>query len=294
MTLAKLITLIINLSLALLVFGIGLAAVPGSIRSLATRPGLLARSLLAMNVIMPVLAVLLALVGGLEPALLAAFITLAVSPVPPFLPGRMLKAGGTPTFAVGLTAITALLAIGIVPLSVALLRPILGPGAHLAPPLVSNVVLTSVLLPLLAGMLLHRLRPRLASRLARPVLRTATIVLAVASLPLLVKVGPAMWHLVGDFTLVAIVAFVLVGLAVGHALGGPAAADRTVLALSTSTRHPGVALAITHAAFPDRPRITAAILLYVIVGAIAATPYARSRKHAHAAARRDRPTSSDG
>lgn len=284
MTLARLIPLAINASLALMVFGIGLAAVPRSVRSLLARPGLLVRSLIAMNVCMPALALMLGLVAHLEPAVVAALVALAVSPIPPFLPGRILKVGGTPTYVVGLTAVTALLAIAFVPLSIALVGHLTGRDLQLGVRQVTRVVLSSVLVPLLTGMAVHRLRPHAARRLARLALVSATIVLVIASVPLLVKTGPAMLRLVGDFTLVAIVVLVAVGLALGHLLGGPDGDDRTVLALSTATRHPGVALAATHVALPDRPAIAAAILLYLIVGAIASTPYARWRKRAHAAA----------
>jgi hypothetical protein len=43
----------------------------------------------------------------------------------------------------------------------------------------------------------------------------------------------------------------LVGTAVGHFLGGPDSWDRTVLGLSTSARHPAVAIAITSSAIEE-------------------------------------------
>ena len=68
-------------------------------------------------------------------------------------------------------------------------------------------------------------------------------------------------------------------------LGGPAPEDRTVLGLSTASRHPGVAIAVvsTVAAPENRPIIIAAVLLCVIVGAIATAPYVKWRKRARQA-----------
>ena len=98
------------------------------------------------------------------------------------------------------------------------------------------------------------------------------MLLVIAAVPVLISEWPAIASLIGNFTLVAIIVFVLVGLAIGHLLGGPDPEDRTVLALSTATRHPAVALAILHNA-PDQKTVMAAVLLVVIVGFIASVPY---------------------
>ena len=80
--------------------------------------------------------------------------------------------------------------------------------------------------------------------------------------------GPAAISLVGNGTLLAIAIFVTVGLIAGALLGGPNASDRTVLALSTASRHPGIALAIARANFPNEKLVLPAILLYLIVNAL--------------------------
>ena len=75
-----------------------------------------------------------------------------------------------------------------------------------------------------------------------------------------------MLSLIGNGSLLALAAFVAVGLAAGHLLGGPNAADRLVLALSTATRHPVIALTVAKANFPDEPLLGATVLLYLLVG----------------------------
>jgi bile acid:Na+ symporter, BASS family len=69
------------------------------------------------------------------------------------------------------------------------------------------------------------------------------------------------------------VVFALVGLAAGHVLGGPDTPPRSVLALSTATRHPGIAIAIAAVNFPDQRLAPAAMLLYLLVSALVAKPY---------------------
>ena len=67
--------------------------------------------------------------------------------------------------------------------------------------------------------------------------------------------------------------FAGVGLAAGHLLGGPDPENRTVLALSTAPRHPGVAIALAAATFPDQKLAPAAVLRYLLVSAVATKFY---------------------
>ena len=71
------------------------------------------------------------------------------------------------------------------------------------------------------------------------------------------------------------VVFCLIGLGVGHLLGGPAPGDRATLALSTAARHPGVAMAIARANFPDQTLVFPAVLLYILLNTIVSLPYTR-------------------
>jgi BASS family bile acid:Na+ symporter len=69
-----------------------------------------------------------------------------------------------------------------------------------------------------------------------------------------------------------------VGLATGQLLGGPEQNDRTVLAIFTASRHPGVALAIGIANAPGEKRVLATVLLYFIMNLIIAIPYMAWRR----------------
>ncbi len=145
---------------------------------------------------------------------------------------------------------------------------------------IAELVLATVLAPLAAGMLAGRLAPGLASRFARPVALIASIALAAGFLAVLLTARPAIVALAGSGALLAIAAFVLIGLAVGHVFGGPDPHDRTVLALAAATRHPGVALAIGSANFPGQKDVLPVLLLYLVAGAVLAIPYVMWRKRA--------------
>jgi BASS family bile acid:Na+ symporter len=284
LTLAQVIPLAIQVSIGLIVFGIALRARFGDLAYLLERPGLLARSLLAVFVVMPVLAVVLAVGFDLNPVVEVALIALALAPVPPILPKKELTAGGEPSYAIGLLVIAALVAIVFVPPAVALLGRIFGRPVHQDAGVVAKIVALSIIVPLLAGLMVGRLAPSFAGKAARPLSIIATVLLVVAALPILISEWPSVMALVGNFSIVAIALFSLVGLGVGHALGGPHPDDRTVLALSTTMRHPGIALAIT-AEMPDKKALLAAVLLVVIVGTVVSGAYVKWRQHVREAGR---------
>ena len=86
MDLAAIIPVAIRTSIFLIVFALGLGARLEDALYLFRRPAQLARSLLAMNVIMPVVAAALAAAFNLYPAVKIALLALAVSPLPPHTP----------------------------------------------------------------------------------------------------------------------------------------------------------------------------------------------------------------
>jgi BASS family bile acid:Na+ symporter len=92
-------------------------------------------------------------------------------------------------------------------------------------------------------------------------------------LALLAASIPAVLALVGNGTVVAAAAFVAAGLAVGHLAGGSRRDQQIVLALSTASRHPGIALALAKVNFPDEPQLGATILLFLLVGGLVGAPY---------------------
>jgi BASS family bile acid:Na+ symporter len=274
----QLIGLAIQVSMAAIVFCVGLNTRRGDIVSLLGKPGLLFRSLLAMNVIMPIVAALLAIAFGLDRPVEVALIALAVSPVPPILPAKEIKAGASSSYAVALLAISALVAIVLVPGSIELLGWIFGRTVHVPIPTVVKAVAVSVLAPLLAGVVVRYFGPVLAARIVRPLTRVANILLVAAAAPVLFVAWPALVAEIGSFRLIAVVLLVLTGLAVGHLLGGPDPDDRTALALSTSSRHPGVAIAVANTLVPDDKTVVVAVLFAFLASVIATAPYVKWRK----------------
>lgn len=284
MDMSQLIRFGIVASMMLLVFALGVRSTEHLVGYLLRRPALLVRSLLAMNVILPLITVVLALSFRLHTAVRIALVALAISPVPPFLPAKQLKLSSSAGYVYGLFVTAAVLAVVLVPLTMALISALMSNGKpYVSARRVMFIVSMSVLLPLVAGMLVRRLLPSAAGRISSVANLTGSVLLAIAFLPVLVVQWPSMRALIGDGTLLAIVVFTLLGLLVGHLLGGPDAEHRTVLALATASRHPAVALSVASASFPDEKLVPAAVLLALIVGLIATAPYSAWRKSVHAA-----------
>ena len=98
------------------------------------------------------------------------------------------------------------------------------------------------------------------------------VVLASGALILVGSQFPALWALVGQGAMLGILGFAAVGLLAGHLLAGPDVEHQDVLAVSSACRHPGIALAIAAASFPDG-QFGPPIILYLLVNAILMLPY---------------------
>ena len=289
MGLKELIPLAIKLSMDLIVMALGLRATAADLVSLARRPGFLLRSILAMNVLLPAFAVWLAMSFGLDRAVQVALVALALSPVPPILPTKQTKAGGSSSTAVGLLVAAAVLSIVVVPIGIRTLDAILGGVARVPPERVVPVVLASVLVPLAIGVAVRAVAPAFAARIAKPAALSGMVVLVAAFLPVLVADWKKLVGAVGTGMVGALAAFTVVGVAVGHLLGGPDPDDRTDLALACGTRHPGVALAIAGAADTGATGVFPVVIWHVFLSGLVAIPYVRWQRSRHAAREGDAP-----
>ena len=274
MTLESLIMLTVKGSIILNVIVIGLSATLDDALFLFRRPAKLAKAFLAMNVVMPVFAVLLVLMFDLHQAVKIALLTLSLSPVPPVFPNQASKAGGREGYTIGLLVAMALIAMVYVPVTLAGLGRVLSVDLGSVARAIGLLLFQTVLAPLAVGIALRALGPAFVDRILSPLSKVALLLLAAGVLPILFAAFPAIKALIGNGTLLALVAFVAVGHVAGHWLGGPNADDRAVLAIATALRHPGVALALAAANVPEQKLTMAAVLLFMLVNVAVNLPYA--------------------
>src|SRR5688500_4946324 len=101
-----------------------------------------------MNAIMVALAVLLARSCDFRPVVKVALVTLAVSPIPPVVPERALKAGAKENYTIGLLTASALTSIVLIPLSMEGLERVFGLPLQSSAFSIALLAVEMVLLPL--------------------------------------------------------------------------------------------------------------------------------------------------
>ena len=272
MEIRALLPLILQVSLILIVAAAGLQARWRDLECALRRPGLFLRAVVAVNVVVPLVAVVMAMLLPIDPAIKAGIVIMAVSPLAPFVPGKMLKAGAEASVAIGLFFALILLAVLIVPATFALLSELFPADARLSVGTIFRFVLVSILLPLAGGLLVAKLAPSIAPRLARLASLVGMLLLLPLVVGILYRTGGPMLAVIGDGTLAVIVVTVTAGLAAGHLLGGPEPANRMALAAAAATRHPGIAILVAHSNFDD-PRVVATVALFLFTSILVSAVY---------------------
>jgi BASS family bile acid:Na+ symporter len=284
MSLRELVLLGVRFSIVCTVFGFGLNASPADLLYLVRRPGLLLRSILAVFVLMPLAAILLLQMVRVPAAVGIVLIALSISPVPPLLPRKQIKAGGDSSYGLGLMVALSVLALAAAPMALQLAAVVFGRELGIPARAIAPFVLEMALAPLAAGMVVRAWLPQVAGSIEKPVRLAATVLLALSALLMIAATAPALLALAGNNTILAMAIFTILGLVIGHVLGRPEPDHSIVLALSTACRHPAAALTIATANCPDEP-FGAIVVLYLVVSAIVGIPYLawmRRRLAAHA------------
>lgn len=268
----QILPLLLTLSLAGLVMTVGLKAGHGDLLYVLRRPGLLIKAILAVEIIPPLAAAAMVWLLPLEPVVKAGIMLMAISPVPPLVPGKQLKIGARKEYAYGVYVAMALLTIVAVPLVFDLAARLFGHDRTLPFRTIAATVATGVLVPLGLGMIIRRLAPDFAERIVPWVFRLSMLLVLLVFVPMLAAIWPAIRSLIGDGAVAAMAGLTLVTLIGGHLLGGPADYDRATLAVASSVRHPGIAMLIANTTFNDK-RVTAAVLLFMLVSLVVGALY---------------------
>jgi len=269
----QLLPILLTVSLGLLVVAAGMASSRGDFVYVLRQPGLLAKAVLAI-VVFPLLAAMLILgIFPISPPARAGILLMAISPVPPLMPGKALKFGGEAEYVYGLQAAFALLAIVTVPLLGSFIARFYGVDAEFPISVVVSNIFMGLIVPLAIGLALGRWLFRDASpKVPQKISMIANLLVLIAFLPILIVAWPQIRALIGDGSVVAMALVVVLALAGGHFLGGRSLADRSTLGFAAAIRHPGIALALAGANHSDKS-ISAAVLLFMLVGIIVLIPY---------------------
>src|SRR5262245_50784760 len=111
MDLATLILIAVRVSVFLSVLAMGFGTTWQEATCLCRKPRELFLALLSLDVIMPLVAVAFVLLLNLEPPVKIALVALSVSPIPPILPKKEFKAGGSREYTLSLLVFAAAISI---------------------------------------------------------------------------------------------------------------------------------------------------------------------------------------
>ncbi|HEY5724194.1 MAG TPA: hypothetical protein VIT45_17930 [Allosphingosinicella sp.] len=266
---------IIQISVILIVFSIGLRSRWGDLGYAVARPSLLMRGFVAVYVAVPATAFVAASLLPMEAPIKIGIVAMALSPLAPLVAGKMLKAGPHSSNVVGVYVALLMLALIAVPATLELVTAITGGSARIAVADVTWLIATSILLPLLVGVALAGLVPAAAPMIAKIAAIAGYLMLGLMVVLILYLAAGRLMGLVGNGTLLAIVLAELAGLAAGHFLGGPHIGQRVALAEAAASRHPGLAVLMVQENYENSSTMLAAVLLYLVVGIVVTAIYVR-------------------
>jgi BASS family bile acid:Na+ symporter len=231
---------------------------------------LLAMSLLANFVLMPLGAIGLATVLRLREPLGVGLLLLGAAAGAPFLPKLAQIAKGNLAFAVGLMVLLMVITVGYLPL----VLPALLPGVTVNSREIARSLFLLMLLPLAGALAVNARFPPAAAR-AKPVFdRLSTLgLLLVVALQVIVNFTSVL-SVFGTRGILAGLLFIALGYGLGWLLGGPTADTRTVLGLGTAQRNIAAALVVGSQSFSD-PNVVVMVVVVAMVSLLILMPLSR-------------------
>lgn len=154
--LKHLLPILLTVSLALLVVAAGIASSRGDFAFVVAHPSLLARAFVAIVVIPVITAVATVSAFPISNAAKAGIFLMAISPVPPLMPGKAMKLGGNAGYISGLQGAAALMALLTVPALGALGARLYDVHAQFQIGIVARNIFVGLVVPLAIGLAIGR------------------------------------------------------------------------------------------------------------------------------------------
>ena len=249
---------------------VGLGLNVGQITAPLRNLRLVAMSLLANFVLMPVGAVVLARALRLVEPLAVGLLLLGVAAGAPFLPKLAQIAKGNLAFAVALMVLLTVITVAYLPL----VLPLFLPGVSVNPAKIGVSLVLLMLLPLAGALVVNAKLPAAAARVKPVVDRLSTLGLVLVVLLLVVANFSNVLSLFGTGAILAGLLFIALGYAVGWALGGPGADTRLVLGLGTAQRNIAAALVVGGQSFSN-PSVVVMVVVVAVVSLLILLPLSR-------------------
>jgi len=232
---------------------------------------LVAMSLLVNFVLMPLAALALVTILGLDEPLRVGMLLLGTAAGAPFLPKLVQLAKGNLAFSVGLMVLLMVITVGYLPL----VLPILLPGVSVDAAKIARSLVLLMLLPLAIALAMKAGFPAAADRAKPPLEKISTLsLMLVIGLVVALNVK-SMLSVLGTGGILAALLLVAAGYGLGWLLGGPTADTRPVLGLGTAQRNIAAALVVGSQNFTD-PRVVVMVVVGAIVSLMILLPLSRT------------------
>src|SRR3954462_2586510 len=197
-------------------------------------------SLLANFVLVPIGAIGLARVLGLDEPLGIGLLLVGLAGGAPFLLKLADLAKANMPFAVGMMVVLMVITVGYMPI----ILPFLLTGVSVNPANIARSLILLMLIPLALGLALRAWHPAGAGRVRAFVAPVSSIsMIFVVALTTAGHFG-SMLSILGSSGILAAAVFVVICFAIGYVLGGPGVDTRAVLALGTAQRNTAAALVV--------------------------------------------------
>ena len=241
------------------------------------RPRLLAGSLAAAFLVVPVVAYLALRLLPLSFDGKAGLWVVAITPGAPMIFSAASRRGlGDPELAASFQVAVALLVVLFAPLWLEVISVLTGSDYRMDPLVIVKQVLTVQLIPILLGLMIHRWWPNPAERAGNAIARFGFLVLMGLVVLILIAVAPSIIRSIRIWNLAATALVAVSAVLSGHYLAGPDLVYRVTIANANAQRNPGLALAIAAWNLPHQKAATLlTIVVYVLVAAVVAAIYTK-------------------
>jgi bile acid:Na+ symporter, BASS family len=266
-----------SLTIFTLMLTIGINQSFEQLTSLWHRREELQRALLAVLVLVPAAVFVLLLVFDLSPQVATGLALLAAAPGAPLTTQRSNMVGADVSYVASLQLTMALLAIVVTPLTLGIFYAVFDlTTERVSLVQVAGQIASVTFLPVIVGLTLKRVAPKLVATIAKPlnVLANVLFLLLVVALIVVLVLAPDLRAalLLGWPAIAAVVIIAAAAVGIGHLLGGPRKDQRAGLAVASLARNIGLALFVASLS-ADANGIIPTLLAYMLLGTLVQVIY---------------------
>lgn len=237
---------------------------------------LLANSIIAADILVPLVGLFLVLfIEDLPPEVKLGILLMAACPGAPMIARKSVKAGSKLSFSLSLQSTIALFTVISTPITMAFLSKIFDVAMSINMASVGKQIFMGQLLPIAVGVLLNEKKPSIANKIREPLTKIANVLFAILSIIVLI-IAFKLLIKTNFISFIAMGIMAIASLGIGHFFGGTDLETRQSLAIACASRNAGLALFVGIFNFPYpelKPYLMSTVICYSLIAAIMTIPY---------------------